>query len=435
MTTDTPASRLPGTLDVRVRGNTLVPPTLLGRFAILCAILRQLHLILHIALLTSELRDLAPDAFFVDQLSAGLPLLKTLSPAAPIFFYCHFPDLLLAQGRARLLKRLYRIPFDALEQWSMASAAAVAVNSNFTKSIVTQTWPALARNTHLHVVHPCIDTTPFASPTTTIEPLPYAQTHTLLLSINRFERKKALSLALHAYALLPPDRRAHTKLLLAGGYDPRVAENTSHHTELTHLATALGLRHTTLRTHLSALNPAALPEQASDVLFLLSVPDLLKQTLLRSARLLIYTPSNEHFGIVPLEAMLHGIPVLAADSGGPRETVVEGVTGWLRDPEKPAEWACVMDRVVNEMGEEEWAAMGRAGTERVKTLFAEAQMAERLEGIFEGMEEEAAAAKERKRGGKVSPVLLVAGALLVAAVGALVSVSLVERMGGSKSDL
>lgn len=415
---------------MRVRGNTLVPPSLLGRFAILCAILRQLHLILHIALLTSELRDLHPDAFFVDQLSAGLPLLKTLSPAAPIFFYCHFPDLLLAQGRARLLKRLYRIPFDALEQWSMASATAVAVNSNFTKSIVTQTWPALARKTHLHVVHPCIDTTPFTSSTspttkTTIEPLPFAKTHTLLLSINRFERKKALSLALQAYALLPPDRRAHTKLLLAGGYDPRVAENVSHHTELTALATSLGLRHTTIRTHLSALNPA-LSEEA-DVLFLLSIPDLLKQTLLRSARLLIYTPSNEHFGIVPLEAMLHGIPVLAADSGGPRETVVEGVTGWLRDPEKPAEWAYVMDRVMNHMSEEEWAAMGRAGVERVTTQFAEGQMAERLEGIFEGMEKEAAT--KRKRGG-VPAVLLVVGALLVAAVGTLVSVSLVERIGG-----
>jgi alpha-1,3/alpha-1,6-mannosyltransferase len=52
-----------GTLDVRVRGNTLVPATLFGRFAILCAILRQLHLVLHIALFTAELSNLRPTTF------------------------------------------------------------------------------------------------------------------------------------------------------------------------------------------------------------------------------------------------------------------------------------------------------------------------------------------------------------------------------------
>jgi alpha-1,3/alpha-1,6-mannosyltransferase len=366
-----------------VRGNTLIPPSLLGRFAILCAILRQLHLILHIVLLTSELRDLAPDAFFVDQLSAGLPLLKALAPpAAPIFFYCHFPDLLLAQGRARLWKRLYRLPFDALEQWSMASADAVAVNSEFTKSIVTQTWPTLAAKTHLHVVHPCIDTTPLVTTaTTTIEPHP-RKPHGILLSINRFERKKNLSLALHAFAALPPSRRKRAKLLLAGGYDPRVAENVAHHAELAALADDLGLRNATTKTLVSALN---VPDDV-EVLFLLSVPAVLKEMLLRSARLLVYTPGEENFGIVPREAMLRGVPVLAADSGGPRETVVEGVTGWLRDAGRAEEWSEVMGRVLNDLGEGEWERMGRAGVERVKGRFAEAQMAERLEGILGGME-------------------------------------------------
>ena len=44
-----------------------------------------------------------------------------------------------------------------------------------------------------------------------------------------------------------------------------------------------------------------------DVLFLLSVPNTLKMMLLNAARLLVYTPANEHFGIVPLEAMLAGV--------------------------------------------------------------------------------------------------------------------------------
>ena len=37
---------------------------------------------------------------------------------------------------------------------------------------------------------------------------------------------------------------------------------------------------------------------------------------------MLYTPPREHFGIVPLEAMLAKTPVLAINFGGPLETVV-----------------------------------------------------------------------------------------------------------------
>ncbi|GAB1313604.1 Alpha-1,3-mannosyltransferase-like protein [Madurella fahalii] len=410
-----------GTLDVRVRGNTLFPTTILGRFSILCAILRQVHLILHIALFTSELDRLSPDAFFVDQLSAGVPLLQTVSPA-PIFFYCHFPDLLLARGRGRIWKRLYRVPFDFVEQWSMTFADTIAVNSAFTKSIVSQTWPILAQKKDLQVVYPCIDTT--ATTTTPkeghkgeIDPLPWKKTG-LILSINRFERKKDVGLALRAFARLPASRRKRARLVLAGGYDPRVAENVAYHAELGRLADELGLGSATAKTVVSALH---LPDDVA-VVFLLSVPGALKELLLRSATLLVYTPQNEHFGIVPLEAMLRGVPVLAADSGGPRETVVDAVTGWLRDPGDVEAWSEVMGRVLNDMSEDELERMGRAGQERVRERFAEGQMAERLEGIFEGM--------KKGGGGKgrgLSAMLLAAA--WMAAVGVLV-VALVLRWWG-----
>jgi alpha-1,3/alpha-1,6-mannosyltransferase len=79
---------------VRVRGNTIVPSTILGRFWILCSILRQVHLILQIALLSDELKQLAPSSFFFDQLSAGIPFLRLLQPRPRVIFYCHFPDKL-----------------------------------------------------------------------------------------------------------------------------------------------------------------------------------------------------------------------------------------------------------------------------------------------------------------------------------------------------
>jgi len=47
-------------------------------------------------------------------------------------------------------------------------------------------------------------------------------------------------------------------------------------------------------------------------------------------------PQGEHFGIVPLEAMAAARPVVACDSGGPRESVLHGSTGFLCRPDPVA---------------------------------------------------------------------------------------------------
>jgi alpha-1,3/alpha-1,6-mannosyltransferase len=122
-----------------------------------------------------------------------------------------------------------------------------------------------------------------------------------------------------------------------------------------------------------------------DVLFLLSVPNTLKDMLLKSARLLVYTPSNEHFGIVPLEAMLAGVPVLAANTGGPLETVVDGKTGWLCPPENIESWTAVMDNVLHKLSQSELKKIGTAGVERVKKEFSDVKLAERLDLIISNM--------------------------------------------------
>ncbi|KAI1329389.1 hypothetical protein F5Y16DRAFT_108732 [Xylariaceae sp. FL0255] len=367
-----------GTLDVRVRGNTIVPPSIFTRFNIVCAILRQLHLILQIYL-TSELSTLQPDAFFVDQLSAGLPVLQYFYPRGRIFFYCHFPDLLLAQGRQRWWKRLYRIPFDAWEQWSMSFADSIAVNSTFTKGIVSQTWPTLARQRELEVVYPCVHIKSKDESLSDGKPLWGGMK--FFLSINRFERKKDVALAIKAFAGLSKESRKGVRLAVAGGYDPRVSENVSYHKELVDLAESLGLKNMTVKTPQTA---QAVPADV-EVLFLQNVTNILKEMLLGSARLLIYTPSNEHFGIVPLEAMLAGIPVLAANTGGPTETVVEGKTGWLCSPDKVDEWTAVMDKVLTQLSPDDLANMAEAGVDRVKNRFGEAQMAKHLDSIFNQM--------------------------------------------------
>lgn len=368
----------PGTLDVRVRGNTIIPPSILSRFSIICAILRQVHLIFHI-FFTAELDNLKPDAFFVDQLSAGLPLLRYLWPGTRILFYCHFPDLLLAHGRTKWWMRLYRMPFDALEGWSMSFADSIAVNSGFTKGVVTGVWPGLAKKKDLEVVYPCVDVEE-KSTNDNDEDLMWQDTN-IILSINRYERKKDVALAVKAFAGLGKKSREGVRLVIAGGYDHRVQENLVCHKELEKIAESFSLKSATCTNLITALK---VPKDVS-VLFLLSVPNNLKDALLKSARLLTYTPSNEHFGIVPLEAMLVGTPVLAANTGGPLETVVDGETGWLRAPDDVEAWTKVMDHVLHGMGDHELQSIAQAGRTRVKSEFSDVKMAENIDGIMDQM--------------------------------------------------
>lgn len=365
-----------GTLNVKVRGNTIVPSTILGRFAILCAILRQVHLILQITLFTNELKDLKPTSFFVDQLSAGIPLLRILQPGIRVIFYCHFPDKLLAK-KGGIIKALYRGPFDWLESWSTGCSDTIVVNSNFTRGVFATAFPSLTYRKP-GVVYPCVDT----RPQDVEEIVPLWKDKKVLLSINRFEKKKDVALAVKAFAGLSAETRKSSRLVIAGGYDPKVAENVSTYNELCELADSLKLRHATAKTVITAQR---IPDDI-DVIFLHSVPNAFKTTLLATSRLLVYTPLHEHFGIVPLEAMLAETPVLAANEGGPTETVVDGETGWLRDVTKVQDWTDVMRIALEDgKGEQKLKEMGKQGKARVESLFSKEKMAETLESEIQGM--------------------------------------------------
>ncbi|MGH2795247.1 MAG: glycosyltransferase family 4 protein [Actinomycetota bacterium] len=79
------------------------------------------------------------------------------------------------------------------------------------------------------------------------------------------------------------------------------------------------------------------------VTFETSVSQERLRELYRRCSALVLPTLNEDFGMVPLEAMACGAPVIAVDSGGPRETVVYGETGWLVQPTAEA-FAATMAR-------------------------------------------------------------------------------------------
>lgn len=325
------------------------------------------------ALASSELKELDPDVLIVDQLSACIPFFRLLYPKARVLFYGHFPDQLLVKqegGTKQKLKSIYRIPFDAFEAWSMGCADSIVVNSKFTRSVFKATLPGVKAR-ELKVVYPCVDTSDPKGESASGAIWPDRK---LLLSINRFEGKKMLDLAIKAYAGLAPQDRGKSKLVLAGGYDPRNAENAITHKQLQDLSNSLKLTHATFRSNDTALTD--LSTEDVDILFLLSISNELKTRLLSSASLLIYTPTNEHFGIVPLEAMLAGVPVLATNTGGPLETIYDGRTGWLRSPDNIEEWTKVMQKPMISSSADRLHAMGQAGREQVLTQFSRTKMAQ-----------------------------------------------------------
>jgi glycosyltransferase involved in cell wall biosynthesis len=118
--------------------------------------------------------------------------------------------------------------------------------------------------------------------------------------------QKNIELAIDAVAALARDGRG-LRLVVAGAVDVKSAE---------YLAA--------LRDRVSGAG------LESAVEFIVDPSDEVLVDLYRRCLLLIFTARNEDFGMVPLEAMACGTPVLAVDRGGPRETVLDGRTGWLR---------------------------------------------------------------------------------------------------------
>jgi alpha-1,3/alpha-1,6-mannosyltransferase len=155
--------------------------------------------------------------------------------------------------------------------------------------------------------------------------------------------------------------------VIAGGHDPRNAENIAYSTELIELASSLNL------TYATCIPPFSSIPEFVDVLFLHNIPTWLKSFLLDISQLLVYTPTNEHFGIVPLEAQLHSTPVLATPTGGPLETIEDNLTGFLRPGEK---WPTILEKVLTQGVNEE---MGKRGRQRVIAEFSKEAMAARFE--------------------------------------------------------
>ncbi|XP_015077488.1 alpha-1,3/1,6-mannosyltransferase ALG2 [Solanum pennellii] len=310
---------LSGVFDITVYG-AFLPRHIFYRLHAVCAYLRCMFVALCLLFMWPSF-----DIILADQVSVVVPILK-LKKSAKVVFYCHFPDLLLAQ-RTTILRRIYRKPIDFIEEITTGMADLILVNSRFTASTFASTFKNLdARGIKPAVLYPAVNVDQFEKPDAI---------KLNFLSINRFERKKNIELAISAFAMVHA-HQVHdhqgvnmndVSLTVAGGFDNRLRENVEYLEELKKLAEREGV--------------------SQRVRFITSCSTAERNALLGQCLCVLYTPKDEHFGIVPLEAMAAYKPVIACNSGGPVETVKHGVTGFLCDP-SPREFASAMSNFIQD---------------------------------------------------------------------------------------
>ncbi|KAH3669337.1 hypothetical protein OGAPHI_001458 [Ogataea philodendri] len=362
-----------GQLKTKVHGDFL-PTHFLGKFAIVFAFLRQLYLVL-VLIVTGTLKS--SDVLFADQLSYCLPLIYLFKgPKTKVIFYCHFPDKLLA-SHSGFARRVYRAVFDTIEEFSMGFADKILVNSNFTKKTASSAFKSLKPES-LDVLYPCVGDIRL-NQSSVDEVSEFFKEEPFFLSVNRFERKKNISLAIRKYHEFICNTKSNHKLVIAGGYDARVFENVDYLIELESLCKHLKLSSITIRGKL------IVAPRNTQVFFLPSISTDLKNALIKNAQMLVYTPSFEHFGIVPVEAMKLGTPVLAEATGGPTETVVpydnKDFTGYLVGPTEDR-WVEYLNHVESLSATEKRQLALRA-QQRAQSLFSFEAMAQSLNHAIE----------------------------------------------------
>jgi len=102
--------------------------------------------------------------------------------------------------------------------------------------------------------------------------------------------------------------------------------------------------------------------------------------LLRSADAVVCVPWYEPFGIVPLEAMACGVPVVASAVGGQIDSVVDGVTGVHVAPRDPGALSAALAQLLDHP--ERRAALGAAGVQRARRRFAHDRVAAATREVY-----------------------------------------------------
>jgi glycosyltransferase involved in cell wall biosynthesis len=168
---------------------------------------------------------------------------------------------------------------------------------------------------------------------------------TRVACVGRLVERKGVGTVISALAAMGD--RAACELVIAGGPDASAMDRDPEVARLRALAEAEGV--------------------ADRVHFLGRLDRDGTAAVMRSADVVASVPWYEPFGIVPIEAMACGTPVVASAVGGMIDTVVDGVTGLHVPPRDPERLADALAPLLADPDRR--ARLGRAGVERARRLY------------------------------------------------------------------
>lgn len=300
----------------------------------------------------------ANEAGRVSQLLHGIPHVITAHSLEP-----------LRPWKAEQLGGGYRVS-SWIEQAAYESADAVIAVSGGMRSDILRSYPNVDP-AKVHVVHNGIDVTAWA-PTSNpalLERWGIDPTRRSIVFVGRITRQKGLPYLLEAAEQLPPDVQL---ILCAGAPDtPEI------------------LAEVTSRVH-------QLQQARDGVVWITDhLPRHELAAILSSATTFVCPSIYEPLGIVNLEAMACGIPVVGTATGGIPEVIDNGVTGWLvpieqvqdgtGTPLDPARYVSdLAQAMISAVSDPELARqMGKAARDRARLHFDWMAIANQTRAIYD----------------------------------------------------
>lgn len=326
--------------EIRVVRNR-IPSAFAGRLKAWCAFWRMKTVVAYLRGMET------PDLIVVDLVPHVIPLVRRWFPDVPVLVYCHFPDQLLAPTGSSWY-RWYRSGFDRLEKEGLEAADFILTNSLFTREKLIGTYPSLG-DSRVEVLYPGVRLPAMPEGKS-------AEERSVILTLSRLHPSKNLELALKAFASsrLPDDAR----LIVAGGWDPGDSACRHEADRLRKIAIEIGID--------------------GRVEWLFNPSDVELEALWQVSRMVLYPPLEEHFGLVPLEAMARGVPVVAVNAGGPKEIIIDGVTGFLCDA-RVEDFTRAVEGLWSDLGL--WTSCSEAARSRVAESFDLARFEQRFQDV------------------------------------------------------
>jgi glycosyltransferase involved in cell wall biosynthesis len=275
--------------------------------------------------------------------------------STPNVFYCHHgagraipprPFIRSEEGRFARLKGLYYAPAGWLSRYARVRAARV--NARSAGEVWTNSYFARECLYAVHAVESSV--VPLGVDAAQFRPLDLPR-EKFVLAVGALHPRKGHEFLLRSMGAIP--ERVRPRLVIAAHY-----VHPPYRQQLDRLARQLNVDY--------VLQPVSDDDELV--------------RLYNQALALVFAPVMEPFGLVILEAMACGTPVVAVREGGAREIVLDGTTGLLTD-RHPVQFAAAVGRLIQDGSLRQ--QLGDAGVACARAQWSWERTVDQVEGRFQ----------------------------------------------------